>query len=119
MKKAFNTRFQLDWVDRVNAKRILDVYPEVSLVHIKLTTHYFEPVVFEYDLHPEDPLHLSVPCPNLDCTSKFILTNQLIMALKTKTVQKDVIFCDGRETNKPGAYSCSAWLEYSIIPFLR
>ena len=111
-----NTIFDLDWYDQVHAKKLKELYPNVSSVHVIIRRVLGKIEVREFDLAPEDADHLSISCLNPDCTSKFVLTDILEDSLRKKVVKKGVLTCKGRETNKPGAYSCSCMLEYHIKP---
>lgn len=106
----------LDWYDLVNAKKLKELYPNASFVHIVLRRVLGKVDVRDYYLAPEDSVHLSIDCLNPDCTSKFVLNDILKDSLRNKGAREGILFCKGHETDKPGAYSCSCMLEYHIEP---
>lgn len=111
-----NTIFDLDWYDQVHAKKLKELYPNVSSVHVILRRVLGKIEVREYELTPEDTVHLSINCLNPDCTSKFVLTDILEDSLRNRKEREGILPCKGRETKKPDAYSCSCVLEYHIEP---
>lgn len=111
-----NTIFDVDWYDQGHAKKLKELYPNVSCVHVFLRRVLGKIEVREFDLTPEDAVHLAINCLNPDCTSKFVLTDILMDSLRKNEVKKGTLPCKGKETNKRGAYSCSCLLEYHIEP---
>lgn len=109
-----NALLSQDWYDFVHAKRIVDYYPKVVSVQIRIELTWSSKVVREYDLRPDASIHLSIDCLNPNCTSKFVMTGILEETLRTGASRQGVLSCNGRETSKPGAYSCSCMLDYSI-----
>lgn len=55
-----NTVFDLDWYDQVHAKKMKELYPKVSSVHVILRRVLGKKEVREYDLAPEEVVHLSI-----------------------------------------------------------
>ena len=93
-----NTIFDLDWYDQVHAKKLKELYPKVSSVHVILRRVLGKIVVREYNLAPEDAVHLSINCLNPDCTSNFVLTDILEDSLRNKKEREGILPCKGRET---------------------
>ena len=116
MKNNSETLRNQDWLDYVNAKKLKTIYPDVSSVHIRLCRILFSQTVCEYDIKPNDQVHLSTDCLNPNCTSKFILTGILEASLRERKTKVGILPCKGKESNKREAYSCSCQLEYLIEP---
>ena len=111
-----------DWYDLTHAKRIKDVYPNVTDIHVRLIRRYYSPLMSNdesettYILGNEERLHLSISCLNPDCTHKFILTNELIDSLNSGLLKEGRLLCKGKESGSKSAYSCLGELEYCIEP---
>ena len=118
MKSHFTLLDELDWYDHVHAKKVKDLYPNISSVHIRLERDWCSTDVSDYFIGPEDPVHLSIDCLNPDCTSKFILTSFLEQAMRTGQKKEGTVYCQGKESSKPGALQCDGKLTYIIEPFL-
>lgn len=119
MKRTFTLFDELDWNNLVHAKKVKELYPNVSFVHIQLKRDWCSTDVSDYFIGPDDPVHLSIDCLNPDCTRKFILTSILEQAMRTGKKKEGTIYCQGKESSKPGALLCSGKLVYIIEPIMK
>lgn len=119
MKSHFTLLDELDWYDHVHAKKIKELYPEVNSIHIRLKRDWCSPDVSDYVFVPEDPIPFSIDCLNPDCTGKYILTSLLEQAIRDRQRKEGIVYCEGKESSKPGALSCSGRLEYFIEPKMK